>query len=73
MRDEIDQKEYENKCKSSQKRTLQTLSHTYKNEKNNFFFSQKRKPFLRQSPEMFYKKAVLHNKSLQHYQKQTPT
>ena len=46
LNDEIDKKEYKNKHKFFQKRAkdccTQTLLYTYKNEKNNFFFKNKR-------------------------------
>ena len=47
MRDEIDQKEYENKCKSSQKRTkvlkkVPKPSHTLIKMKRITFFSHKK-------------------------------
>ena len=85
MRDKIYQKEYENKYKSSQKRVkvpkkVPKPSQTFiKMKRITFFSHKKRKSSQKQSPKIFYKKAVLPNKSLQksswlqHYQKQTPT
>ena len=46
LNDEIDKKEYINKHKFFQKRAkdccIQTLLYNYKNEKNHFFFTNKR-------------------------------
>ena len=46
LNEEIDKKEYKNKHKFFQRRTkdccIQTLLYTYKNEKNKFFFTNKR-------------------------------
>ena len=71
VRDKIYQKEYENKYKSSQKRVkvpkkVPKPSHTFiKMKRITFFSHKKRKPSQKQSPKIFYKKAVLPNKSLQ--------